>query len=324
MNSELVSLYPESRVERDRWILKRRGARNVLDPVRPYAFFVEDECAATGEIVPVATILLTNRECPWRCLMCDLWQNTLTETVLSGAIPEQIDFALRQLPEARHIKLYNSGSFFDPGAIPSQDYPEIARLLSKFERVIVESHPALIGERCLRFKELLAGRLEVAMGLETAHPEILERLNKQMTLEQYSKAAGTLRNHDIDLRTFILVKPPFMKENEALKWAERSLDFAFECGSSAATLIPTRAGNGALEELSLGGDFAPPKLSTLERAAAYGLSLARGRVFVDLWNISGLANCFACAEARIARLSWMNLHQSVADVVPCDSCEGRN
>jgi uncharacterized Fe-S cluster-containing MiaB family protein len=81
---------------------------------------------ASGAVVPVATIFLTNRECPWRCLMCDLWRNTLVDSVPAGAIPEQIEFALRQLPPARHIKLYNSGSFFDRRAIPPEDFPAIA------------------------------------------------------------------------------------------------------------------------------------------------------------------------------------------------------
>ncbi len=323
MSVAQLSIYPEGRTERDRWILARRPARNVVDPSRPYHFFVEEEPSATGELVQVATVLLTNRECPWRCLMCDLWQNTLTEPLLVGAIPAQIDHALKQLPKARHIKLYNSGSFFDPAAIPPHDYPEIADLLGGFERVIVESHPALIDERCSRFKELLSGRLEVAMGLETAHPLILERLNKRMTLESFSEAAEGLRKHDIDLRAFILVKPPFMKEEESLEWAERSLDFAFDCGAGAVILIPTRDGNGALEELSLSGDFAPPKLSTLEQAVAYGLSLTRGRVFVDLWNIDRLARCCYCDESRFARLKWINLNQAIPGAVLCDRCEGR-
>jgi len=70
------------------------------------------------EAVPVATIFLTNRECPWRCVMCDLWKNTLIDSVPLGAIPSQIDYALARLPAARQIKLYNSGSFFDTQAIP--------------------------------------------------------------------------------------------------------------------------------------------------------------------------------------------------------------
>jgi uncharacterized Fe-S cluster-containing MiaB family protein len=300
----------------DTWIVERRTARNPVDPLRPYLFFSEEERSRNGEIVSVNTIFLTNRECPWSCLMCDLWKNTLTETVPAGAIPAQIDYALERLPAARHIKLYNSGSFFDLHAIPLADYSAIAARLAPFEHVIVESHPALIGENCLRLWDLLAGRLEVAMGLETVHPTVLERLNKHMTLEQFGGAARTLKSQGIDLRVFILVKAPFLQEDEALEWAGRSLDFAFECDASAVTLIPTRAGNGAMEALG----FAPPSMATLESSLEYGLGLGKGRVFADLWDLRRFSKCDVCFDARAARLLRMNLDQTISARVECGGC----
>lgn len=323
MTAVNLSLYPEAAAERDRWILSQRPERRILDPRQPYAFLVEEECAASGEVVPVATIFLTNRECPWRCLMCDLWRNTLTESVPSGAIPEQIGFALSQLPAARHIKLYNSGSFFDVHAIPPDDYGAIAARIAPFERVIVESHPSLIGDRCFHFRDLLSAPLEVAMGLETVHPIALERLNKRMTLKQFADAAERLRESAIDLRVFILVQPPFVRKNQALHWAQRSLDYAFDCGATAATLIPTRAGNGATDHLMQSGDFAPPDLRTVEDALEYGLGIKRGRVFVDLWDIGQVAACSNCREQRIGRLASMNHSQLPGDAVLCDACGGR-
>ena len=215
----MTSSYPETAPERDRWILDRRPNRNTVDPTRPYAFLIEQERAESGEIELVATIFLTNRECPWRCLMCDLWKNTLTVTVPLGAIPAQIDYALRELPDheaARQIKLYNSGSFFDPKAIPVEDYGAIAQRIARFERVIVECHPQLVNDSCLRFRDLLPGKLEVAMGLETIHPQVLNKLNKRMTLDLFRRAAEFLAKNQIALRVFVLVKPPFLDETEAL------------------------------------------------------------------------------------------------------------
>jgi archaeosine synthase beta-subunit len=164
----------------------------------------------------------------------------------------------------------------------------------------------------------------VAMGLETAHPKVLARLNKRMSLEQFSQAAAFLRRNGVDLRVFILVQPPFMPANEALTWAERSLDFAMECGAAAAVLIPTRGGNGAMEELSVRGEFTRPTLSTLETAVEYGLRLRAGRVFADLWEFTGGANrphCICQAE-RIARLHRMNLQQIVLERIACAQCGG--
>jgi radical SAM enzyme (TIGR01210 family) len=225
---------------------------------------------------------------------------------------------------AKAIKLYNAGSFFDPKAIPVEDYAAIAERVSSFDRVIVESHPGLVGARCLEFREMLNGRLEVAMGLETAHPGVLEKLNKRMTLEQFAAAADFLRRNDVDLRVFILVQPPFMKTDEALRWAQRSLDFAFDCGAVAAALIPTRGGNGAMEALAEAGEFAPPRLELVEEAANYGVGLGRGRVFVDLWDLVQDSECNNCYKLRIARLRAMNLRQVVLDDVACSVCERRN
>jgi len=314
-------LYPASAPERDQWILDHRPPRNRLDPRVPYDFCLEEECSPSGEIVSITTVFLTNRECPWRCLMCDLWRNTLEAEVPAGAIPWQIEYALARLAQARHIKLYNSGSFFDHHAVPLEDYAAIASKVNAFERVIVESHPALIGDRCLRFRDSLNGQLEVAMGLETAHPEILARLNKRMTLEQFSRAADWLRRNKIELRAFVLVQPPFMKEEESLEWAERSLAFAFDCGATAVSLIPTRAGNGAMDQLAVAGEFIAPRPKTLEAAAEYGLNLRRGRVFTDLWDLKQVWPCSECHGPRVSRLRGMNLSQTIPPSIDCHACK---
>jgi archaeosine synthase beta-subunit len=323
-----TTAYPTTAADRNRWILSHRGPKNALDPARPYAFLHEEEIGANGELLPTATLFLTNRECPYRCLFCDLWQNTLDTPVPLGAIPAQIEFALAQLLPARQIKLYNAGSFFDPQAIPPEDDLPIAALVSGFERVIVECHPALIGKRALAFRDLLPkSKLEIAIGLETAHPTVLDRLNKRITLDSFRRAADFLAENAIDLRVFLLVRPPFLSEEEGLEWACRSLDLAFDCGATACTLIPTRAGNGALEALAATGHYAPPSLRSLEAAQEYGLRTANQshrmtpqcRVFADTWDVEKFYTC-ACSPARARRLDAMNLTQRIPRPVACDEC----
>ena len=303
-----------------------RGPRNAVDITRPDACFIEEERAESGGRVSVATLFLTNRECPWRCLYCDLWKNTTTETVPLGAIPSQIDFALNQLAAAScsQIKLYNAGSFFDPKAIRPEEFPAIADRVRRFERVIVECHPALVGDSVLRFRNLLGSssstvaKLEVAMGLEIADDAILARLNKRMTLALFRRAAEFLTRHDIGVRVFVIVKPPFVRtEAEALEFARRSIDFAFECGAGAVSLIPARFGPAALDELAARGDFAPPSLATLEAALDYGVSLRRGRVFADLWDAENLSKCPDCFPTRRQRLARININQAAEPSVPC-------
>jgi len=304
-------------------VLQYRPPKAVLDPSTAYGAFWEEEPDAAGALLPTAVVLLTNRECPFRCVMCDLWVHTLDESVPAGAIPAQIRAALAQLPPATQIKLYNAGSFFDPQAIPPAEDAAIADLVRTFERVIVEAHPAFLGgvygERCLDFRRRLAGRLEVAIGLETAHPGVLARLNKRMTLDSFRRAADFLKSNDIDLRVFILLNPPFLPAEEGVEWACRSLDLARECGATAATIIPTRSGNGAME--ALGSAVERPRLSALEQAVEYGLALRGLRVFADLWDVERFCDC-TCSPARVERLRAMNRTQRIAERIAC-ACDAR-
>jgi radical SAM enzyme (TIGR01210 family) len=248
--------------------------------------------------------------------MCDLWKNTTDERVPVGAIPEQITFALSKLPIAKHIKLYNSGNFFDRQAIPRDDYAVIARSVASFETVIVENHPRLCGDDCLRFRDLLAGKLEIALGLETVHPEVLPRLNKRMTVEDFQRAVRFLSENEIATRAFILLRPPFLSEAEGVEWALRSLEFAFDAGVQCCSVIPTRDGNGAMEQLRSDGGF-EPTFRSLERVLAEGLAIGRGRVFVDLWDAERFFDCEQCGSRRRERLSRMNLTQQMLPEISC-------
>ena len=166
---------------------------------------------------------------------------------------------------------------------------------------------------------MLAGRLEVAIGLETAHPEALERLNKRFTVDDFRQAADILSSNAIDLRVFLLVKPPFMTEAEGLEWACRSLDTAFAAGASVCCLIPTRGGNGAMETLRREGNWNPPSLVSLEAAQEYGLRLGRGRVFADIWDIEKFYSC-VCSPQRAARIAAMNHTQRIPAQIECSLC----
>ena len=302
------------------WIVSHRGARNEMDPLRPYAWLVEKERTHRGTVEDMGTVFVTNRECTFKCLMCDLWKNTLDKTVAPGVIPQQLSWAMSRMPDIRHVKIYNSGSFFDTGAIPLADYDPIANMLSELQTVIVESHPRLIGDRCLEFKDMLHPELEVAVGLETAHPQVLSRLNKQMTLEDFERSIAFLTENGIRSRAFILLRPPFLTEEEGVHWAKRSLDFAFACGVECCTVIPVRGGNGAMEYLERTGQFSRPSLSSLEEVVDYGIGLGAGRVFADLWDLELFSSCDACFSSRLGRLEKINLTQHALSGVNCPVC----
>jgi radical SAM enzyme (TIGR01210 family) len=332
--SRKTAEYPVNATARDRFILERRGPRPPQDAWRYQHLIVEDERTAEGSIAQVATVFLTGRECPWRCAMCDLWQYTTATDTPPGAIPGQIAAARLVLEDQKdlvaHMKLYNAANFFDPRAVPESDYDRIAATLAGLDRVIVESHPALIGSRVDRFLEALDRhrvassapvQLEVAMGLETAHPIALERLNKRMTVDEFTVAAARLKRCGVALRVFLLISPPFVEPDEQDAWLLRSIDVAFSCGATAVSLIPTRPGNGAIETLAADGLFRSPELEDIERSVDLAqMHVHDGRVFVDLWDLKRFARCLHCFDVRRARLHAINLEQRSAALPVCPHC----
>jgi archaeosine synthase beta-subunit len=306
----------------NQWIVSMRGNKNPVDPQKPYAWLVEKERTISGKIEETGIIFLTNRECPFHCLMCDLWKNTTDISVPVGAIPNQIEWALEQMTEIKHLKLYNSGSFFDQRAISGKDYKKIASLVESLETVIVESHPKLINEKCLYFRDMLKPELQVALGLETVHPEILRKLNKQMTVDDFMNSVNYLTQNRIRSRAFILLRPPFLSESESIYWAEQSIDFAFRAGVECCIVIPVRTGNGAMELLMENGEFILPEIQSLETVLEYGIGLNAGRVFADVWDLGQFSSCNKCIDKRTVRLTAMNLNQKIITPVEC-SCNNK-
>jgi archaeosine synthase beta-subunit len=294
----IATAYPASPAARTRWIIDQRPARNSVSTDRPYAFFTEEERMETSGIARVSTIFLTNRECPWKCLMCDLWRNTAPAP--AGSIP--------------------SGSFFDRGAIPRSDWNDIVALCLPFEHLILECHPKLIGPDVLEFAAMFQGQLEIAMGLETAQPLALEKLNKRITVADFTRATRFLRRNQIAVRTFLLVSVPFIPEPEQPHWLKQSIRTALDAGADVISLIPTRTGNGALDALQQTGDFREPALRALEDAHDFGIRLGHARVFADTWDLARFSPCPDCAEAREDRLVRMNLSHTIEPRIRC-SCE---
>lgn len=305
------------------WIRLLRAPKRGIDPREPLGHLWEEEREPGGGELQTLTIFLAGAECPFTCVFCDLWRETLDGPTPPGALTAQLRkvlAAVGTLPRPAAAKLYNASNFFDPRAVPVEDETEILDLLAPFSRVTVECHPRLIDGRSLRFAERLAGSLEVAMGLETVHPEALRRLNKAMTLDDYDRAAAALKQAGIAVRAFVLVAPPFVPPPEAVEWAVRSAEHALSRGAERVSLIPLRQGNGALEALREAGDFTPPRLEQLEEALDRCLALGGGIVTADLWDARRFASCPQCVDPRLARLDRINRTGLTAPRQSCAAC----
>lgn len=298
-----------------------RGPRaNVATDV-PQGVWDEQETASPGVAVSTRVMLLSGGECRFTCSMCDLWKHTLPTPTPPGILPQQIRHGLAHPAMSgeppRWIKLYNGSNFFDQRSVPREDLPEIASLVASCERVIVENHPRLCSDAVPRFRDLLGGRLEVAMGLETAHPQALAALNKQMTLDDMATACETLAAWDVDTRAFVLLGVPGIAPDEAVAWCLQSVAFARECGIRHVSIVPLRGGNGWVDRLLASGPLRLPTASDLESVAKAALpkspeeaAVMETVVTVDLWDFPTLTgSCRTCQPVRQARLAAMNLAQ---------------
>jgi len=302
-----------------------RQPKTPVDLWSPVDVQREEELLPDGSRTAVLTVFLAGRECPFTCVYCDLWRFTSDLPTPPGAIPAQLRQALESSADAPcggMLKLYNASNFFDSKAVPPVDDVEIAHLAAPFERVVVECHPRLLGPRCLEFADRLEGRLQVAMGLETAHPEALARLNKQTTLRHFERAASLLADSGIGLRAFVLVGAPFVPSEETVLWIEHSVALAFDQGAAHVALVPVRGGPGEMERLERAGHFTAPTLGQVEEAFERCLALeAPGVVTVDTWDLERFAACPTCGDLRRERLARMNLSGTVEPKILCHRCE---
>lgn len=327
---------PPRRLTPTAFIRAARGPRNQVARDRPVASFTEQEVWAAGQTIETTVVILGGAECRFTCAMCDLWRNTTRSATPPGAVPEQISHAVTAAaaPAAggladgppRWIKLYNGSNFFDPRAVPPADLPTIADLVSPFARVIVENHPRLTTAAIPRFRDQCRGRLELALGLECIHPDILPKLNKQMTLADFTSACRQLHAWGIDTRAFVLLGLPWLPPAEAVDWCLRGVQFAWEQGVRHVSVVPTRPGNGFLDQLGLEGLFVAPTAAAVEAlaAAVFTATLHTARtpagdpqlVTVDLWDWPRLTgHCGSCRDQRLARLAAMNQSQGLLSPV---------
>ena len=308
----------------DARIRRLRPPKPRVDPFTAHGALVEEERRPRGGRERALTVFLAGAECPFTCSFCDLWRYTIAGPTPPGALALQVEKVLNATtgPLPERLKLYNASNFFDRRAVPLADRDRLAALAEPFGGVTVESHVNTIGRDTLSFARQLRGRLEVAVGLETIHPEALARLNKRLDLPHFDAAARLLRDHGIDLRVFVLVGAPHVPPAESVAWTIRTVEYAVARGASVVAIIPVRGGNGELEQLRSLGEFTPPSLSELEAALDGCLQFTECVVTADTWDVERFVACGACRASRTDRLRRINLSGCPEARVDCAECGG--
>jgi hypothetical protein len=90
--------------------------------------------------------------------------------------------------------------------------------------------------------------LELALGLESANDRVLKySINKGFTVKDYDEVVRVLTGNRVDIRTYVLLKPPFLTEAEAVADAKATVAHAAK-SSKTISLNPVNVQKGTLVE----------------------------------------------------------------------------
>lgn len=243
------------------------------------SFFEVDEVYSPflGRTAKRLVIFLPGKGCSWYkasggCTMCgfnqklkeinSLWNFSSEDLIDLFSLAE----LLSRIEEPEIVAIYNGGSFLNKKEIPLNAQQEIAKkvAISTTAKILfIESRPEFVTEDSLSLTNLLKGkRLEVGIGLEAVTDEVrLNYIHKGFSLSSYEKALETLKSLNVGILTYVLLKPLFLSEREAIEEAVRTIRYAFSVGSDEVSLSSAFIQQGTLMERAYRNDaFRPPWL----------------------------------------------------------------
>jgi radical SAM enzyme (TIGR01210 family) len=125
--------------------------------------------------------------------------------------------------------------------MPEESRREILKMIGRhpdIKMLVLETRPEFVSQETIKeIKRLVPDKhVEIAIGLEIKD-DFLRRVcvNKGFSLQQYTRAAEII-TRQLHLRTYILLKPPFLTEKEAVTHAIETILYAFAVGSETVSL----------------------------------------------------------------------------------------
>ena len=243
------------------------------DPREPTRVWLDEDNTPDG-FVDSLTIILNTGGCRWAraggCTMCGY----VAESVEGGSVAHedlmtQIDACLEHEREnadspADQIKIYTSGSFLDEREVPAETRRAIAETFGDRDRMVVESLPDFVDRETIREFTEQGLQTDVAIGLETATDRVRrDCVNKYFEFSDFEDACAEASAVDGGAtKAYLLMKPPFLSEGEAVEDMKRSVRrcLAVE-GCHTVSMNPCNVQNYTMvEDLYRDGGYRPPWL----------------------------------------------------------------
>jgi len=200
----------------------------------------------------MAVLILNSGRCSHgRCFFCG-YGRIRGEEPETGKVKACFDRFFSSLSDYE-AKVYGSGSFLDEQQVPAEArrhfIDECVR--RKVRKLTVESRPEYVTAEVMR--EFAGLDVTVAIGLESADEELLKRLNKGYDRSDYEAAAKTIRDCGYNVRTYLLVNPPFVKDVK--KSLDDSVEYALQYSDSVVLINTLPHANAPLTRLWVDGEW---------------------------------------------------------------------
>jgi|AntDeeMinimDraft_4_1070355.scaffolds.fasta_scaffold00324_27 hypothetical protein len=306
------------------------------DPCEPTRVWLDEDNTPDG-VYQSLTIILNTGGCRWAraggCTMCGY----VAESVEGGSVAHedlmaQVQHCLDHEGENADepsglIKIYTSGSFLDEREVPAETRKAIAETFADRDRIVVESLPDFVSEE--KVSDFVDNGLEtdVAVGLETATDRVRrDCVNKYFQFEDFEDAAAAAQRAGGGVKAYLLMKPPFLSESEAVEDMKQSVRRCADVeGCHTVSMNPCNVQNYTMvAELYHDGGYRPPWLwsvcDVLESTADAEVIVVSDPV--GHGSDRGPHNCGDCDDRAQRAIKDYDLRQdpSVFEQVECE-CE---
>ena len=280
-----------------------------------------------GRKVDAMVVILRTNGCCWvksgGCTMCGYREASLSH-VTEEDLLKQLDEAVSRYRGEQFVKIYTSGSFLDDNEVPRSVRAKFFEAFSGCERILFESRPEFITEDSLSDVPKTA---TIALGLESSDPVVLERsVHKGFTSDDIRRAGLLIKGMGLHVRTYLLLKPPFMTESMAMEDAVRSARFADEF-SDEISINPLNVQRATyVERLWKRGEFRSPWIWSLIEVFKQLSGTVGSRLMSSPSGggaMRGVHNCGECDKAALDAVEKFSFTQNVDDLKVDCACRAR-
>ncbi|QDX40566.1 archaeosine biosynthesis radical SAM protein RaSEA [Salarchaeum sp. JOR-1] len=314
-----------------------RGERDeTYDPHEPTRVWIDEDNTPSG-VYQSLTIILNTGGCRWAraggCTMCGYVAESVEDgSVEHEALMDQIQVCLDHEAENAEetsglVKIYTSGSFLDEREVPAETRKAIAETFSDRERIVVESLPDFVQEDRVRDFVDVGLETDVAVGLETANDRVRhDCVNKYFDFADFEDAALEAKEAGAGVKAYLLMKPPFLAEGEAVQDMKDSIRACADVeGCHTVSMNPCNVQRYTMvDQLHFRGGYRPPWMwsicDVLESTADADAIVVSDPV--GHGSDRGPHNCGECDDLVQEAIKDFDLRQdpSVFDEVSCE-CE---